>query len=177
MSNETERQRGLWVALRHQAQGKGFRVVVRSMDSSVAAYSDYGARLVVISDRLSPLGALARLAHEVGHVYLHADHQHPSAFPDRGVREIEAELFAYAVLLHNGITPDDSLLHYMTNWAMRVAPQAPEQLVEAVSERLAPAVTEFSAQVHCYVRDQMQAARWHAGEQAIVAPDHDGPEL
>jgi hypothetical protein len=173
MSNEPEKVRRLWVALRHQAQLKGFSVVVESMEATASAYCDYGTKKVVISDRLKPVDALARLAHEVGHVHLHTS----LSLPDRGIREIEAELFAYAMLANNGIRPDDSLLHYIANWAMRVAPQAPEVLVETLSEQLVPATRQISVQVHNYLRDHMRPAPQRLAEPPFFSSDYDGPVL
>ncbi|GAB3930376.1 hypothetical protein GCM10029976_032070 [Kribbella albertanoniae] len=173
MSKESEKTRRLWVALRHQAQLKGFRVVVRSMEATASAYCDYGTKKVVISDRLNPADALARLAHEVGHVYLHTN----LSLQDRGIREIEAELFAYAMLADHGIRPDDSLLHYIASWAMRVAPHAPEDLVGTISEQLVPATRQVSVQVHRYLRDHMQPARSGPAEPPFLPSDHDGPVL
>lgn len=173
MSNESERIRCLWVALRHQAQLKGFSVVVQSMEPTASAYCHYDTKKVVISDRLKPVDALARLAHEVGHVHLHTTR----SLPDRGIREIEAELFAYTMLANNGIRPDDSLLRYIANWAMRVAPQAPEDLVDTISEQLLPATRQISVQVHNYLRDHMRPAPQRAAEPPFRSSDYDGPVL
>ncbi|MFK4087515.1 ImmA/IrrE family metallo-endopeptidase [Kribbella sp. NPDC020789] len=167
MSNARE----VWIALRHQAQLKGFRVSVRPMEASEVAYCSYEPKEIAISDRLDPVEAVSRLAHEVAHLQLHADLGGPDDLQHHGVREIEAELVAYDVLLSNGITPDDSMIRYMAAWAVTVTPTKPLELIKALGESLVVERRRLSNSVQNYVRAHLRPSA------AVDDLGHEGPGL
>ncbi|MGH8988868.1 MAG: ArdC-like ssDNA-binding domain-containing protein [Acidimicrobiales bacterium] len=75
--------------------------------------TNYGARMVTISDQLAPAAAVKTLAHELAHVLLH-EHRMGS---DRGQVECEAESVAYLVLDAFGIASDGYSFPYVAGWS------------------------------------------------------------
>jgi len=148
--------REIWIALRQQAQLRGFTVSVRSMGVSEVAYCSFEPKEIAISDRLDPIEAVARLAHEVAHLHLHADIGGPDDLLHQGIREIEAELVAYDVLQRNGIRPADSMIRFMTGWARAVTSQRPVELVKALADSLVVERRLLSTSVQNYVRAHLR---------------------
>ncbi len=169
MSNEER----LWRALVHEVERRGYTVVVRASASSADAFIDALRREIVIADRLGRRDAVARLAHEIGHLQLHSAGRSAQT-PSVGLREIEAELFAYGVLVNNGIEPDRSSTEYIADWVRRVGPLTQADF-DAIEARTVTATRRFVHSIHSFGRPSARPDPGH--DDAPLAPDADGPEL
>ncbi|GAA1713485.1 hypothetical protein GCM10009745_72250 [Kribbella yunnanensis] len=167
MSNEDR----LWDALLREVERRGYTVVVRESASSADAFIDALRREIVIADRLDRRDAVARLAHEIGHLQLHSGGRSAQT-PSVGLREIEAELFAYGVLVNNGIEPDRSSVDYISDWVRRIGPLTQADF-DAIEARTATATRLFVQSIHTFARRTAQPD--HGDDGVPLAPD--GPEL
>lgn len=102
----------LWDALAAQVESAGF-ALDRADCSPANGITDYLARRVSVRPDLSPAQACKTLAHELGHVLLHAPGD--GIPPER--REVEAESVAYVVCQAAGLVTDDYSLAYVAGWA------------------------------------------------------------
>ncbi|WP_216699331.1 ArdC-like ssDNA-binding domain-containing protein [Actinotalea ferrariae] len=115
-------------------------------------YTDYGARIVRISDDLSPAQAAKTLAHEVGHI--RADHEHrfteyASSMACRGQAEVEAESIAYLVTAQAGLDATDYSVPYLAGWSggdVGLLREAMTQVIK-VARGMAPRPTDAPAAV------------------------------
>ncbi|MBB6566694.1 ImmA/IrrE family metallo-endopeptidase [Kribbella sandramycini] len=169
--------RRLWKALEHHLQLKGYQVVVRRLEPSRCGFTQHPEKLVVISDRLNDVQAVARLAHETGHVYLHAAIDEATAEEPPAVREIEAELFAYNVLSFNGVKPGSEPFEHINRWAESVEPQTPEHVVERLLDRTKKTTRSLRASVARHMNDHPSSVEPHSSRDNFshLAPDCDGP--
>lgn len=82
----------------------------------------YPTREVLIKQGLPPAESAAVLAHEAGHVALHAPAERPPAHC-RGMVEVEAESFAYVVSAEHGLDSQPTSFDYIAGWATEAARQ------------------------------------------------------
>jgi len=75
---------------------------------------------VIVSDQLSPLRRSETLAHELGHIVMHAESDDPEDLRlHRGRKEFEAQSVAYTLLRSWGVDEDDagvSSFNYIASW-------------------------------------------------------------
>jgi antirestriction protein ArdC len=90
---------GLFSALRHFSESRGWSVVVRPLDNA-NGYCHYGTHHIAIDSRLSPLHQAKTLAHEVAHSFMHSPEDYQL---HRADKELEAESVAFCVLNHFGL--------------------------------------------------------------------------
>ncbi|GAB3934100.1 hypothetical protein GCM10029976_042570 [Kribbella albertanoniae] len=169
---------GLWTALVREAEVRGFRVAIKPTGGSLDAFTDYQANEVVLAAHLRGVAAMTRLAHEVGHVHLHAagSLRGPfSVFEDsHGLREVEAEIFAYVVLVHHGISNDESL-GFIAQWAWYLRPDAPEKYADEASARVTDAAKQVVASTRAYMRQHSTAVSSDPTREAAPPFDQPGP--
>ncbi len=170
--------RRLWDALEHQVQLKGYDVVLRRLEHPRRGMTLHQQKRVVISDRLNDIEAVTRLAHETGHVYLHAAIDDATEEP-RAIREIEAELLAYSVLTFNGIKPGAGSFERITRWAVSMEPKVPERLVEQLLDRTKKTTRGLRSSVARYLQEYSTSTDADATQDRLprVPAGDDGPGL
>jgi len=168
----------LWSAFAREVEARGYRVVVRSGGTSPDAFTDYDRREVVVAGHLGALDAIARLAHELGHVHLHvADGVRGSETEFRdahALREVEAEMFSYVALACHGLRNNESL-RYMAAWASHMSPEDPEGVVDKLAARVAEAADEIGASTRAYVLQHRGVMRTKVTTDNGPLFDRDGP--
>lgn len=177
---DTTVARGLWDGLAQGMAADGFAVDVRPTGDASEGFTDYAARRIVIADHLDDFRAVARLAHEVGHVRLH-----PPTDPDvtaacRGTREVEAESVAYVLLAHHGLSIDAESFDYIASWAREVDPIEPGTVIKATGARVVNTARQLIESTDKYLnarRAPLAPVQARPLDSAFLAPDLDGPVL
>jgi len=121
-------------------------------------YTDLLARSVTVRSDVDPAQQVKTLAHELGHVLMHATD--PEVVPQllhRGRLEVEAESFAFMVATVHGMDTSSYSIPYVTGWADGADAQAKAAQVRLAGEtvrRHATAVLEAieSAPTHAHAR-------------------------
>jgi len=106
---------GMWEELCAFAADSGYTVSL-APTGGPDGLTDTARRSIVVAPAASDLAQTLTLAHEIGHMALHADAE--GSAHHRGIREIEAESVAFAVAAAYGLD-DASEWHfdYLANWA------------------------------------------------------------
>ena len=113
---------GLLDGLTQQIQQQGFQLVRHDFDiphpgqGSPNGVTDYLARTVLVRPDLTDAQTAKTLAHELGHVLLHAPTQRPPALT-REQAEVEAESVAYIVTAAHGLDSSTYTLPYVAGWS------------------------------------------------------------
>lgn len=172
---------GLW-----EATADGYTVLRSMTGDDSEGFTDYGAREIVVADHLDDATAVARLAHEVGHMRLHsaADVRAAGSVVCRGIREVEAESVAYIVLAHHGLTIEGSSFPYVASWAASVDPREPERVIKATGARVVNTARQIINSTsqhlkagHLTTRPAPSASPVRSPESLILPSDVHGPEL
>ena len=135
---------GLWDALQGFVEAQGY-AVVRGDCGGANGLSTYDAREVRVRDDIDEAQAVKTLAHEAGHVLLHAPESR-EGFACRGVWEVEAESVAYLVTAAHGLDASQYTFNYVAGWAHDAAtPDGPsvEDLVKATGQRVIGATEQI----------------------------------
>ena len=172
--------RRVWDGLAHDVAGDGYAVDVRPTGDGSEGFTDYGASRIVIADHLDDFRAVARLAHEVGHVRMH-----PPADPDAangcmGTREVEAESVAYVVLARYGLSFDAESFDYIAHWARQADPEDPTSVVKATGVRVVKTARRLIDSMDKQLgaqRAPLTSAQVRPLDSASVTADVDGPAL
>lgn len=134
---------GLWEALAGQVAAAGF-TVARADTAAVLGgangVTDFTTRTVTVRADTSAAQAVKTLAHELGHVLLHApaDGARPAC---RGIVEVEAESVAYLVTTSHGMDTAGYSFAYIAGWA-DAAPD-PGAALRSTAERVRAAATSI----------------------------------
>lgn len=173
---------GLWEALNRVAFSDGYTVDVQPTGATCDALADYEAKIIVVSDRLDEATAVARLAHEIGHVRLHSpghwlDEQNT---PGREVREVEAESVAFLVMAHHGVSMGTASLEYMADWLLALGPGHPADVIKAIGPRILNTAEDLIRSTSAHM-ESISAARPRPAargfEPDFLPVDLDGPAL
>ncbi|MBA8792851.1 DNA primase catalytic core [Friedmanniella endophytica] len=123
---------GLWYALVAETSARGYRLLRGDADrlGEANGLTDVERREVWVRDDLTGAQAAKTLAHELGHVLLHADGE---AEQCRGVVEVEAESVAFVVMGSHGVRSDDFSFPYVAHWAYPLAAVEHVPITEIVS--------------------------------------------
>jgi hypothetical protein len=109
---------GMWKALVAYATEAGYTVASGETDRADGT-TNFSTRRITIAERGSELSRALTLAHEIGHMSLHADpeaRQHGQAH--RGRAEVEAESVAYLVAADYGLAEAyDWHFDYLSHWS------------------------------------------------------------
>lgn len=137
---------GLWDGLADQITAAGFEL--RLVSSAVAigganGLTDFLAREVSVRMDMDDAAQVKTLAHELGHVILHAPKGSTlstaaaaDASLHRGVAEVEAESVALMVGAAHGLDTSTYTVPYVSTWAASVPNKSPVELVQSTAERV-----------------------------------------
>jgi hypothetical protein len=172
--------RDLWDGLAQEAAADGFAVDVRPTGDASEGFTDYGASRIVIADHLDDFRAVARLAHEVGHVRMHSPTDPDAVGACMGTREVEAESVAYVLLAHHGLSIDAESFDYIAGWARHVDPKDPGSVIKATGARVVNTARQLIDSTDKYLnahRAPLAPVQARPLDSAFLAPDIDGPTL
>jgi hypothetical protein len=132
----------LWALLLEDSRANGVTVDVRATGPELDSYTDHRARRIVVSNRLDPVGAVGRLAHEVGHLRMHSVVRgKPEAC--YGIDEIEADSFAHIALARYGLPMETVSFDRVLIQAASVERRSPEAVIKAIGTRAVVAARRF----------------------------------
>jgi hypothetical protein len=175
---------GLLDGLTQQIQEHGFQLVRHDFDiphpgqGSPNGVTDYLARTVLVRPDLTEAQTAKTLAHELGHVLLHAPTRRPAALT-REQAEVEAESVAYIVTAAHGLDSGTYTIPYVAGWSggdrQVVADTAGRVLStsrDILTRTPAPPVHELSGDTREALRTAEAVARkdWHR-----TTPEQDRP--
>ncbi|MEV6273377.1 hypothetical protein AB0L64_39845 [Kribbella sp. NPDC051936] len=172
--------RRLWDGLAHDVAVDGYAVDVRPTGDGSEGFTDYGANRIVIADHLDDFRAVARLAHEVGHVRMHSPTDPDAAVACMGTREVEAESVAYVVLARYGLSFDAESFDYIAHWARQADPNEPGSVIKATGARVVDTARRLIDATDKYLGARRTPTGWarsRALDSSRMAPDVDGPAL
>lgn len=133
---------GLWDGLADQITARGFELRLVSNANAIGGangLTDYLTREVSVRVDMDDAAQVKTLAHELGHVILHAPDQPDNAADaalHRGVAEVEAESVALMVGAAHGLTTDGYTVPYVASWASSVPGKTPVEVVASTAERV-----------------------------------------
>ena len=136
---------GLLDALTAQVTSAGYQLTFEPLSvphpglAGANGVTDYLARTVTVRPDLSPAQTVKTLAHELGHVLLHAPDQRPSTLT-REQAEIEAESVAFVIAAAHGLDSSSYTVPYVTGWA-----SADLDLIRGTAERVLSAARQVLA--------------------------------
>lgn len=130
---------GLWDALAVRVAAEGFALQRGPCRAGANGITDFDLQTVRVRDDVDDAQAVKTLAHELGHVLLHAAGTDGSRPDCRGVVEVEAESVAFLVTASHGLASDSYTFPYVTSWAATVGDAKPEDVVRQVGIRVTDA--------------------------------------
>jgi DNA primase len=136
-----------WTALSQVAQREGF-TVERSNCADAEGFTTFRNRRIHIRPNATPVQAVTALAHQLGHVLLHAQiaRLEPSGtVPCTGIRKVEADSVAYLAAAHAGIDTTGITFPHVSSWAGTDARARPTTTIQAVTSRIADAAAVITA--------------------------------
>jgi hypothetical protein len=171
---------GLWDALAREAAADGFAIDVRPTGDASQGFTDYDARQIVVADHLDDRTAVARLAHEIGHMRMHSasDISQAGNVMCRGIREVEAESVAYILLAHHGFSIESASFDYIGGWAELVDPGEPANVIKATGARVVNTARQLIGSTDRYLkanRPPLPAVPARPLDSAFLPPAADGP--
>jgi antirestriction protein ArdC len=141
-----EAPEGLWDGLADQITGHGFELRLVSSAAAIGGangLTDFLAREVSIRMDMDDAAQVKTLAHELGHVRLHAPRENvlstdlaADATLHRGVAEVEAESVALMVGAAHGLDTSTYTVPYVSTWAANVPGKTPVEVVQSTAERV-----------------------------------------
>lgn len=106
---------GLWADLYDQVEAAGYDIDYADLGEANGR-TDFTEQTVLLHSGRSGAQLTKTLAHELGHITLHAPGVRPAGLT-RDVAEIEAESVAYVVTAAHGLFADDYSVPYVTGWS------------------------------------------------------------
>ena len=106
---------GLWSDLYDQVEAAGYTIEYADLGDANGR-TDFTDHTVLLHKSRSGAQLTKTLAHELGHIELHAPEIRPDGMT-RDMAEIEAESVAYVVTAAHGLFADDYSVPYVTGWA------------------------------------------------------------
>ena len=171
---------GLWDALQTFVESHGYTVSRGECPDGANGVTMFDQRQVRVRADVDDAQAVRTLAHEAGHVLLHAPGQRES-FACRGIAEVEAESVAFMVTAAHGLDASQYTFTYLTGWAHHATtPDGPsvEDLVKATGQRVITAtdhILQATQPAPTLVDDALTDLAAHVGRPPdTVAVDH-GP--
>ena len=169
-----------WIALTHLAHREGF-TVERANCADADGFTTWRNRMIRIRPDTPPAQAVVALAHQLGHVLLHAQvaRLEPSAtVPCIGIRKVEADSVAYLAATCIGIDATTITFPHVTSWAGTDPRARPAATIQAVTTRILTATAAITARFGAadLAHEQLPApargdTHQHAGPH-IAASDH-----
>jgi hypothetical protein len=130
---------GLWDALAHLAEARGYTVQRGDCDGANGR-TYFDTKTVRVRADVDDAQAVKTLAHELGHVLLHDNGV--TALVCRGVVEVEAESVAFLVAAHHGLDTAGYTFPYVATWAERTG-EDPAKVVHATGQRVIAAAHQI----------------------------------
>jgi hypothetical protein len=135
---------GLWDGLADQITAAGFELRLVSSAATIGGangLTDFLSREVAVRTDMDEAAQVKTLAHELGHVLLHAPPENAlstelDATLHRGIAEVEAESIALMVGAAHGLDTSSYTVPYLSTWAASVAGKSPIEVVQASAERV-----------------------------------------
>ncbi|MGZ6583147.1 MAG: ArdC-like ssDNA-binding domain-containing protein [Solirubrobacteraceae bacterium] len=136
---------GLWDGLADQITAASYELRLVSNAHAIGGangLTDFLTREVSIRADMDEAAQAKTLAHELGHVLLHAptDTDLATAAADasthRGIAEVEAESVALIVGAAHGLDTSSYTVPYVATWATNVPGKTPVEIVQATAERI-----------------------------------------
>ena len=147
---------GAWAALAQLAQREGF-AAARGDCAAGEAFTSWRDRRIHVRHDLTPERAVIALAHQLGHILLHAEIaylDHSGTVVCQGIRKAEADSVAYLAATYLGIDAPDRFPR-VSSWAGTSPRDHPDATVRAVASRVLGAAAQITA--------HLQAALAEAG--------------
>ncbi|GAB3862669.1 hypothetical protein GCM10028801_28620 [Nocardioides maradonensis] len=137
---------GLWDGLADQITARGFELRLVSSSAAIGGangLTDFLTKEVSLRMDMDDAAQVKTLAHELGHVLLHAGQSDAlstgvaaDATLHRGVAEVEAESVALMVAAAHGLDTTSYTVPYVSTWAARVPDKSPVEVVQSTAERV-----------------------------------------
>lgn len=139
---------GLWDGLADQITGAGYELRLVSNAAAIGGangLTDFVSRAVSIRVDMDDSAQAKTLAHELGHVLLHAPGDAgegglmavaADAATHRGIAEVEAESVALMIGAAHGLDTTSYTVPYVSTWASSVEGKSPVEVIQATAERV-----------------------------------------
>lgn len=137
---------GLWDGLADQITAAGFELRLVSSAAAIGGangLTDFLSREVSVRMDMDEAAQVKTLAHELGHVLLHAPPENAlstesaaDATLHRGIAEVEAESVALMVGAAHGLDTSSYTVPYVSTWAASVPGKTPVEVVQSTAERV-----------------------------------------
>jgi hypothetical protein len=137
---------GLWDGLADQITALGFELRLVSSAAAIGGangLTDFLSREVSVRMDMDDAAQVKTLAHELGHVLLHAPRDNvisteiaADATLHRGIAEVEAESIALMVGAAHGLDTSPYTVPYVSTWAASVRGKTPGEVVQSTAERV-----------------------------------------
>jgi hypothetical protein len=137
---------GLWDGLADQITAAGFELRLVSSAAAIGGangLTDFLAREVSVRMDMDDAAQVKTLAHELGHVLLHAPLEKKlstelaaDATLHRGIAEVDAESIALMVGAAHGLDTSSYTVPYLSTWAASVSGKTPVEVIQATAERV-----------------------------------------
>jgi antirestriction protein ArdC len=134
----------LWGGLADQITSLGFELRLVSTAAAIGGangLTDFLSREVSIRMDMDDAAQVKTLAHELGHVLLHAPQENvrstdlaADATLHRGIAEVEAESIALMVGAAHGLDTSSYTVPYVSTWAANVPGRTPVEVVQSTAE-------------------------------------------
>jgi hypothetical protein len=165
---------GLWDGLADQitAQGFGLRLVSDAKAIGGAnGLTDFMTREVSVRMDMDDAQQAKVLAHELGHVLLHAPEElqaRADATMHRGIAEVEAESVALMIGASHGLDTSSYTVPYVSSWASSVPGKSPVEVVSATADRVRATAIK--------ILDRLDTAQVGNGDPPGLTRDYTVPE-
>lgn len=137
---------GLWNGLADQITANGHELRLVSSAAALGGangLTEFLTREVSIRVDMDEAAQIKTLAHELGHVLLHAPppdslmtEAAAHAYLHRGVAEVEAESVALMVAAGHGLYTSFYTVPYVATWASNVPGKTPAEVIQSTAERV-----------------------------------------
>jgi hypothetical protein len=137
---------GLWNGLADQITSLGFELRLVSTAPAIGGangLTDFLSQEVSIRMDMDDAAQVKTLAHELGHLLLHAPRENvmsaelaADATLHRGIAEVEAESIALMVGAAHGLDTSSYTVPYVSTWAASVPGRTPVEVVQSTAERV-----------------------------------------
>ena len=143
------RAEAAWTTLLHLARRAGF-TVERADCAAGQGFTTWRNRRIRIAPSLTSEQAVTALAHQLGHVLLHAQtaRLEPSGtVPCTGIRKVEADSVAYLTAAHLGLDAGPVTFPHVSSWAGTDPRARPDTTIQTVTHRILTAAAKITARL------------------------------
>jgi len=135
-----------WTALVHLARRAGF--AVERGNCPAGGITTWRDRRIQITPGAAPARAITALAHQLGHVLLHAEIarlERSGTVPCSGLRKVEADSIAFLAAGRLGTGAAAITFPHVCSWAGTDPRARPAAIIQAVSDRILAAAAQVTA--------------------------------